>query len=167
MMRRVHPLTDEEVQALQQLHRSTKDSAIRSRCDMILWSHAGFSPPQIGQRVRCSGRTVRRFIARYEGEGLAGLSARPRPGRPRRVSAEYLQLLGERVEQWPRDVGLPFSNWTTVNLATDMAQQTGITLSARQLENYLKANDWRLRRPVRTVKHKQDADQVTAKKTHA
>lgn len=165
-MRHVHPLTDEEVQAVQQLHRSTKNSAIRSRCDMILLSHEGFSPPQIGQRVRCSGRTVRRFIVRYEREGLGGLSPRPRPGRPPRVTPEYLQLLEERVEQWPRDVGLPFSNWTTANLATDMAQQTGITLSARQLENYLKANDWRRRRPVRTVKHKQDIDLVTAKKTH-
>jgi len=166
-MKRVHELMDEEIKALRQLHRATKDSAIRSRCDMILLSNEGVSPPQIGQRVRFSGRTVRRCIARYESEGLVGLSPRPRPGRPRRVTSAYLKLLEERVEQWPREVGLAFSNWTTANLATYMAQQTGITIGARQVENYLKANDWRLRRPVHTVKHKQDVDLVTAKKKHA
>lgn len=40
-------------------------------------------------------------------------------------------------------------------------------MGARQMENYLKAHQWRLRRPVRTVKHKQDSQQVEAKKTKA
>ena len=63
-------------------------------------------------------------------------------------------------------LGLPFSNWTTANLAEYLAQETGIELSPRQVENILKANDWRLRRPVRSVKHKQDPDLFEEKKTH-
>ncbi len=59
---------------------------------------------------------------------------------------------------------MPFSNWTTANLADYLAQQTGIVISPRQVENYLKAHDWRLRRPVRTVKHKQNPDLVKEKK---
>jgi len=63
-------------------------------------------------------------------------------------------------------LGLPFSNWTTANLAEYMAEQTSILISPRQVERYLKLGDWRLRRPVRTVKHKQDPDLVAEKKTH-
>jgi len=166
-MNQVHPLTNQEIKALKRLHRQTTDANVRSRCDMILWSNEGLSPPQIAQRVRFSHDTVCRYIARYEAESIDGLLTRSRSGRPRKVSAAYEKLLLELVEQVPREVGLPFSNWTTGNLATEMAKRTGIDITPRQVENYLKRHDWRLRRPVRTVKHKQDTELVTEKKTDA
>jgi transposase len=132
---------------------------------MILWSNEGLSPPQIAQRVRFSRRTVTRYIKRYEAEGLLGLFTKSRPGRPRRVTRDYEAQLLRVVAQEPRSLGLPFSNWTTAKLAEYMTQQTGITISPRQVENHLKANGRRLRRPVRTVKHKQDPDLFEEKKT--
>lgn len=165
-MNRVHTLSGEEIQTLEHLHRKTDDADVRSRCDMILWSNAGLSPPQIAQRVRFSHDTVLRYIKRYEGEGLTGLFTKSRPGRKRRVTFEYEAKLLEIVAQTPRSLELPFSNWTTAKLAEYMAQQTGTKISPRQVENYLKANNWRLRRPVRTVKHKQDSALVEEKKTH-
>jgi len=164
---RVHQLSREEVSALHDLHRTTKEAVVRSRCDMILWSHAGLSPPQIAARVRYCRETVVRFIKRYEQEGRAGLLNKPRPGRKPRVTAAYLQQLEQSIEQPPRDLGLPFSNWTCANLAAYMAQQTDIVIKARQMENYLKAHDWRLRRPVRTIKQHQDPQQVAIKKRAA
>jgi len=161
---RVHLLTREERAALHDLHRTTKESVVRSRCDMILWSDEGLSPPQIASRVRFCRETVVRQIKRYEKEGLVGLSNKRPPGRPPRVSSVYLEQVEKSIDQQPRDLGLSFSNWTTKNLAAYMAQQTGIVIRARQMENYLKAHEWRLRRPVRTIKHHQDPVQVEAKK---
>ena len=80
------------------------------------------------------------------------------------MTAEYEAGLLATVEQEPRRLDLPFSNWTTANLAEYMGQQTGIVISPRQVENYLKAHDWRLRRPVGTVKHKQEPELVAEKK---
>jgi transposase len=164
-MNRVHALSDSEIAALERLYRRTENADVRSRCDMILWSSEGLSPPRIAERVRFSHDTVSRYIARYESEGIQGLLPRPRSGRPRKVTAEYEALLLELVTQGPRKLGMPFSNWTTANLATELAKRTGIELTARQVETYLKANDWALRRPVRTVKHKQDPELVKEKKT--
>ena len=164
-MNRVHTLSSEESEALVQLYRRTKEADVRSRCDMILLSNEGLSPLQIARRVRFSRDTVSRFIKRYNKEGIVSLFDRPRSGRPRRITPEYLAQLLEAVDQAPRNLGLPFSNWTTANLAEHMAGRTGITICARQVENYIKANDFRLRRPVRTVKHKQDPDLVREKKT--
>jgi transposase len=161
---RVHTLSAQEVKSLEQLHRETNDADVRSRCDMILLSNEGLSPPQIARRVRFSRYTVVRFVQRYEAEGLPGLHTKPRSGRPRRTTAEYEAKLLAAVEKEPRSLGLPFSNWTTANLAEYMAEQTAIVITPRQVERYLKANDWRLRRPVRTVKHKQDPDLVAEKK---
>ena len=166
MTRYVHHLNHEEVHNLKQRHRQTNDADVRSRCEMLLLSNEGLSPRQIAQRVRFSGRTVRRWIDRYEMQGLPGLSSQSPPGRPARVTAHYLSVLESAIEQFPRDLDLPFSNWTTQNLADYMAQQTDIRISARQVENYLKAQGWRLRRPVRTVKHKQDHQQVAEKKSN-
>ena len=164
-MNQVHPLTDKELSELNQLHRQTSDANVRSRCDMILWSNEGLSPPQIAERVRFSHDTVSRYIARYEAEGVKGLLTQPRSGRPRKVTDEYETLLLELVAQEPRQAGMPFSNWTTANLAAELAVRTGIVISPRQVENYLKQHDWRLRRPVHTVKHKQDPELVAEKKT--
>jgi transposase len=164
-MKRVHHLSDIERRALLQVHRQTKNADVRSRCEMILLSDQGLSPPKIAERVLFSGRTVLRYIERYEAEGLSGLLARPRPGRPRRVTPEYEALLIEVVEQEPRSLGLPFSNWTTAKLSKHLAQRTGIRIKARQVENYLKAHGFRLRRPILSVKHKQDPELVEEKKT--
>ena len=166
-MNRVHALSDEEIQQLEQLYRNTKDANVRTRCDMILLSNEGLSPPEIARRVRFSRETVVRFIKRYNQEGIAGLADKPRSGRPPRVTADYVTQLLAAIEQAPRTLGLPFSNWTTANLAEHLAKRTGIVISARQVENYLKTKDYRLRRPVRTVKHKQDPELVSEKKTHA
>ena len=166
-MNRVHTLSDKEIQQLEQLYRDTKNADVRTRCQMILLSNEGLSPPAIARRIRFSRETVARFIKRYNAEGVAGLADKPRSGRPPRVTDDYISQLLAAVEQAPRDLGLPFSNWTTANLAEYLATQTGIVIGARQVENYLKTNDYRLRRPVRTVKHKQDPELVSEKKTHA
>lgn len=163
-MNQVHPLSEQEVSELKRLHRQTTDANVRSRCDMILLSNESLSPPQIANRVRFSHDTVSRYIARYEAEGISGLLTRPRSGRPRKVTTAYEKRLLELVEQEPREASMPFSNWTTANLATELAKQTGIEIGPRQVENYLKQHDWRLRRPVRTVKHKQDTALVAEKK---
>ena len=165
-MNRVHTLSAEEIKALEQLHRRTKEADVRSRCQMILLSNDGRSPPQIAKEVRFHRRTVTRYIQRYETEGIDGLQTRPRSGRPPKATAAYKSRLLKAVKQEPRTLGLPFSNWTTGNLAEYLKQETGIELSARQVENILKENDWQLRRPVRTVKHKQDADLVDEKKSN-
>jgi transposase len=162
----VHTLSDEEGAALQQVHRQSKDANVRSRCEMILLSDEGLASPRIAERVRFSSRTVLRVIDRYEAAGITGLLSQTSPGRPPRVTSAYLGQVAVVVAQWPRDLGLPFSNWTTQNLAAYMARQTGIVIGARQMENYLKRYGWRLRRPVHSVKHKQDPAQFGEKKTN-
>ncbi len=137
-MNRVHSLTGEEIAALERLHRQTEDANVRSRCDMILLSNEGLSPPRIAKRVRFGHDTVSRNIAHYEVEGLTGLLPKPRSGRPREVTPEYEALLLQLVEQEPRAVGMPFSNWTTANLAEELVHRTGIEITPRHVENYLK-----------------------------
>jgi transposase len=50
---------------------------------MVLLSLHGLPPAQIAALLDCHPATVRRWISRFNREGLAGLADRPRCGRPR------------------------------------------------------------------------------------
>jgi hypothetical protein len=50
---------------------------------VVLLSLHGMAPSRIAELLGCHPATVRRWIGRFNAEGLAGLADRPRPGRPR------------------------------------------------------------------------------------
>ena len=54
-----------------------------ARAVMVLLSLQGLSAAQIAVLLECHPATVRRWIGRFNTEGMAGLAGRPRPGRPR------------------------------------------------------------------------------------
>jgi transposase len=53
-----------------------------TRAVMVLLPAHGLPPAQIAELLDCHPATVRRWIARFNDEGLAGLADRPRSGRP-------------------------------------------------------------------------------------
>ena len=69
-----------------------------TRAVMVLLSLHGLPPAQIAELLDCHPATVRRWISRFNGEGLAGLADRPRSGRPplggRRLTGRITALLG-------------------------------------------------------------------------
>ncbi len=64
-----------------------------TRAVMVVLSANGMPATDIGTLLHYSPTTVRRWIARHEGEGVAGLPDRPRSGRPRIGSPG----LGQRI----------------------------------------------------------------------
>ena len=54
-----------------------------ARAVMVLLSAHGLPPAQIAALLDCHPATVRRWIGRFNAEGVAGLADRPRSGRPR------------------------------------------------------------------------------------
>ena len=70
-----------EIEQLQaDLHGRWRQAA---RAVMVLLSLRGLPPSQIAALLDCHPATVRRWIGRFNAEGLAGLADRPRSGRPR------------------------------------------------------------------------------------
>ena len=68
-----------------------------TRAVMVLLSLHELPAAQIAELLDCHPATVRRWISRFNGEGLAGLADRPRPGRPplggRRLTRRIAALL--------------------------------------------------------------------------
>ena len=75
----VRELKKGELEEIQSLYDKTKDVRIRTRTQMILLAVGkNMTAPQIGQIVRKNDQTVRRWIRRFNAEGINGLYDVPR-----------------------------------------------------------------------------------------
>ncbi len=110
---RIAELNAEQLGALEELYRTTRDARLRRRAQMVLLAaERRMTAAEIAEIVRVSEETVRRWLKRYLAEGVEGLRDVPRPGAPRKVTADYKERLLHAVRRRPRSLGLPFSLWT-------------------------------------------------------
>ena len=149
---RLTPLSGEQLHALDQLYRTTRDVRVRTRAQMVLLAvERGLVAADIAAIVRVDEETVRRWLVRYDAEGPAGLSDAPRPGAPGKLTAAYRRHLVECVRRRPRSLGLPYSLWTLQRLADHLAEQTGLRLSDETVRRALKTEGIGLSRPQHTI----------------
>jgi transposase len=87
----------------------------------LLAAEQGRVAAQIGVIVGLNEESVRRWLKRYEAEGIEGLKDAPRPGTAPVVTAEYRAQLVAAVRRRPRSLGQPFSLWTCQRLADYLA----------------------------------------------
>ena len=149
---KVRELKPGELEELQAAYDKTKDVRIRTRTQMILLAvEQNMTASQIGWIVRKNEQTVRRWIKRFNAEGLNGLSDAPRPGSPAIITPEYRQRLLTIVRQRPRALEQPYSLWTLARLADFMAEETGLRVSTETVRRVLKAGGIVLSRPQHTI----------------
>jgi transposase len=118
---------------------------------VLLSAEKGLVAREISEIVRESDQTVRTWLKRYMAEGIEGLRDAPRPGTPKKVTAEYKEKLVSAVRQRPRSLALPFSMWTLQRLADYMAETTGIRVDQETVRVHLKAAGIVLSRPQHKV----------------
>src|SRR5580693_7817641 len=91
------------------------------RAVMVLLSLHGLAPAQIAELLDCHPATVRRWISRFNDEGLAGLADRPRSGRPplggRRLAGRIGALL-ERPGPWTLPRMHRYLGWPQISVRT-------------------------------------------------
>src|SRR5215831_19411495 len=82
--------TAEELEALDQLYRTTNQVRLRTRAQMVLLAgEQRLTAPAIAAIVREDDQTVRRWLKRYLAEGIEGLKDRPMPGAPPKITQAY------------------------------------------------------------------------------
>ena len=91
------------------------------RAVMVLLSLHELPAAQIAELLECHPVTVRRWIGRFNGEGLAGLADRPRCGRPRlggrRLAGRITALLG-RPGPWTLPRIRRYLGWPQLSMRT-------------------------------------------------
>lgn len=88
----------------------------RGRLDVILAHLAGLSVTDIARQFDTSTPTVRKWIRRYEEEGIGGLLSKRSPGRPREVDPS----IRREIVRLPKETRPPFdvgAQWSVRTLA--------------------------------------------------
>ncbi len=109
---RLRDLTEEEEQEIGCLARSrTAPVRLVERARIVLASADGRSGTAIGETLQVSRPTVSRWLDRYAGDGLAGLTAdKPRSGRPKQLDAgQEAAVIRKTLEEAPPDGGTHWS----------------------------------------------------------
>ncbi len=145
------PKSDEQFAELRTLYHKTKDVRIRTRSQIILLAFDGMSAPKIAHIVDLDPVSVRTYMKRYRDEGISGLYDRPRTGRPRTATPDYIDLALTTLRQRPRALGLPFSLWSLERLIAHLKEQTNITVSDETLRTHLRAHGITFSRPQHKV----------------
>jgi transposase len=98
-----------------------------------------------GQRLQTGSDTLyftysalRKWVYRFANHGTQGLVDRPRSGRPPKITCELEQHLKRLVDQDPLQHGSLYSQWSCRELATVLAQQTGVQLGRESVRCALK-----------------------------
>lgn len=104
------------------------DRSVRARAQIVLWHDDGFSVAQVAARAGVTRQTVYKWLDRYAGAGLEGLSDLPRPGGPRIVSSQArAKILALSKVSPPAETGL--SHWSSYEMAKYLAASCDIKVS--------------------------------------
>lgn len=148
----VRDISKGELEQLEKLYHRTKNIRVRTRAQMILLAfEQRMVAAQIANIVRKDEQTVRRWIKRFNQEGVEGLSDAPRSGARRKVTDSYRERLLTVVRRRPRSLEQPYSLWTLARLADFMAEETGLRVSAETVRLILKTNEIVMSRPQHKI----------------
>jgi transposase len=149
---RIDRLSAEEHDALDHAYRTAKDGRLRIRALLVLLAaERQMVAADIAAVVRMHEETVRRWLVRYQAEGLNGLADAPRPGAAPKATRFYREQLLAIVRRRPRALGLPFSLWTGERLSDYLAEKTGVRMSRASVYRLLRAGGVHLNRPQHTI----------------
>ena len=123
----VRELSEKERDRLEAGLRS-KDAFVMRRCQILLASARGLSPPKIAESLGCASQTVRNAIRAFNERGLDALVAGS--SRPKHVHAAFdaksAEALREMLHRSPREFGRNSSLWTLA-MAAEVAFEEGLT----------------------------------------
>lgn len=104
----VEDLTVAQLTELDTCYRTTPSIRVRTRAQMILLSaEHQLVPHQSVSSVRKDEQTVRRWIRRYQAEGVIGLKDAPRPGGASKTTPRYRARLLEIARRGHRALAPP------------------------------------------------------------
>src|SRR6516164_5980494 len=124
---RVRDLTDAEREQIKRLSQArTAPARAVERARMIQLANEGLSIPVIAQRLGRAEKVVRRWVTRFNAEGLHGLQDKPRSGRPVTYSREEVGVVVATALTDPKEVGQAFGSWTFARLERYLNEERGL-----------------------------------------
>src|SRR6266700_8083639 len=129
---------DHALLTLKTVLKQTQEARGFRRAQAVREVVAGHHVNAVSATFHVANSARRKWVQRFAHEGPQGLLDRPRSGRPPKVTCELEQHLNRLVDQDPLQYGSIHSQWSCQELATVLAQQTGIQLGRESVRCTLK-----------------------------
>ena len=152
-----YTLSDDQLKHVQEAMKSPV-ARVAQRATVLHSLHLGYRVEAVAQMQCLSTASVYNHVQRFEAEGVAGLADKPKSGRPRKATPEYIALLEIILERDPQAMGFAFTVWTQARLRAYLRDQTGISLSRARFQELMQGLGYVYRRPKYTVAHQQDPE---------
>src|SRR5215471_19337026 len=129
---------DDALPTLDTCLKQTKQARVFRRAQAVRNVVKGQRLPTVSEALSFTYSALRKWVHRFASQGTQGLLDRPRSGRPPKMPCELEQHLNRLVDQDPLQHGSVYSQWSCQELATVLAQQTGIQLGRESVRGVLK-----------------------------
>ena len=143
-----------------ELHRRAHEAGAkprtRDRLEMVRLCNAGWSVPQIACHFGLSERCVRSWIKAFLAGGFDALPDKPHLGQMSALTPKLVAAVRTQVAKGER-------TWTAQQIADWLAQEQGLRLGSDWLGRLLRRAGLCYKRTSRTLRHKQDQQEVAAK----
>src|SRR5437588_12233875 len=99
----------------------------------------GYAPEEVAEFLGVDPSSVRRWVSAFRQDGVAGLAARPVPGRPRKLTPTQEKVVFRWLADNPTVYGFATELWTAPRLAQLIAQEWDVSLHPEYLCRWLRA----------------------------
>jgi transposase len=140
---------DDALPTLETFVKQTREARVFRRAQAVREVVKGQRLQTVSDTLQFTYSALRKWVHRFASHGTQGLVDRPRSGRPPKVTCELEQHLNRLVDQDPLQHGTRHSQWSCRELATVLAQQTGIPLGRESVRGVLKNGSVVRRRHLR------------------
>jgi transposase len=144
---RVRAFTAEEAATIERVSRARTELAQAVLRARILWrSHEEQTIGAIAQGLGVHEATVRKWIRRFNKQGLDGLLDAARSGRPPTYTPEQVGAVVATALTDPQALDLPFAAWTLDRLQAYLNEEAGIAIKRSRIDELLQAEGLRWRK---------------------
>jgi transposase len=138
--------SEAEIATIRRLaHSRTVPARAVQRARIVWLAHQGQRVPAIARELHLTPTTVRRWLKRFNRQGLPGLEEQPRPGRPAAYSPEQVSEVIATALTAPQTLRLPFACWTLDRLQAYLHAVKGIGIKRTRIDELLLAEGLRWR----------------------
>jgi transposase len=129
---------DTALPTLETVLKETKEVRVFRRAQAVREVVKGQRLQNVSDALQFTYSALRKWVHRFAHQGVQGFVDRPRPGRPAKVTCALEKHLNHLVDQDPLEHGSLSSQWSCRELATVLAQQTGVHLGRESVRCVLK-----------------------------
>ena len=152
-MYRVRLTEEQRAELKRRAHAPDVMPRTRDRLEMVRLSDAGWSIPKIARHLQISEVRVRHWVKQFVAGGFDALPDAPHPGQQSALTPAILASVQAAIRQSGR-------TWSAQQVADWVAEHHGVRRSVEQVRERLRLARLSYKRTTRSLKHKQDPQQV-------